>query len=345
METIENGKAWKNFGDVNFLEYGGCLVRPSYSTEEITKYPGLKSCFDVLNVDPEAGEEGQIFAELHSVDVDDYTDNPYKLAEILTAIGLEGYDDDQIKQMLPDNQMAKEIVCCGMADYVTHYDQPYGTASGSEGCFITRKDLENWIRDLGAAECVGLDEEAVDEAGKELDVVDDSTNDAEGKINVDGNVDSNNENKECHSIGMKRETDKDGSSEDSGSHSVSDASGDEYFPSEPSADGVYVWVPEMEIFYMMQLSSQLEAEDYEAGYDAGIDYTSYKYDGDDIHALDEEDFEECYDDPDFHELDGGIMTYKSEEHPNWVDQIMDVIRLDRDLDDDVTVDYEILWFF
>lgn len=340
METIENGKAWKNFGDVNFLEYGGCLVRPSYSSEEITKHPGLKSCFDVLNVDPEAGEEGQVFAELHSVDVDDYANDPDKRLEVLTAIGLEGYDDDQIKQMLSDDQFAKEIVCCGLADYVTHYNQPHGAASGSEGRFITRKDLEDWIRNLGAAECVGLDEEIVDETSESLDTADDSANDTEGKINVDGiNTDS-----EHHSRSRGAEI-KNSSSEDSGSHSVSDASGDEYFPSEPSADGAYVWVPEMSVFYMMQLSSQLEAEDYEAGYDAGIDYTSYKYDGDDIHKLDEEDFEECYDDPDFHELDGGIMTYKSEEHQNWTEQIMDVIRLDRDLDDDVTVDYEILWFF
>ena len=340
METIENGNVWKNFGDVNFLEYGGCLVRPSYSSEEITKHPGLKSCFDVLNVDPEAGEEGQIFAELHSVDVDDCANDPDKRLEVLTAIGLEGYDDDQIKQMLSDDQFAKEIVCCGLADYVTHYNQPYGAASGSEGCFITRKDLEDWIRNLGAAECVGLDEENVDATSESLDTADDSVNDTEGKINVDGiNTDS-----EHHSRSRGAEI-KNSSSEDSGSHSVSDASGDEYFPSEPSADGAYVWVPEMSVFYMMQLSSQLEAEDYEAGYDAGIDYTSYKYDGDDIHKLDEEDFEECYDDPDFHELDGGIMTYKSEEHQNWTEQIMDVIRLDRDLDDDVTVDYEILWFF
>lgn len=289
METIENGKAWKNFGDVNFLEYGGCLVRPSYSSEEITKRPGLKSCFDVLNVDPEAGEEGQIFAELHSVDVDDYANDPDKRLEVLTAIGLEGYDDDQIKQMLSDDQFAKEIVCCGLADYVTHYNQPYGAASGSEGCFITRNDLEDWIRNLGAAECVGLDEKTVDATSESLDTADDSAS--------------------------------------------------------AMPDGAYVWVPEMNIFYMMQLSSQLEAEDYEVGYDAGIDYTSYKYDGDDIHKLDEEDFEECYDDPDFHELDGGIMTYKSEEHPNWTEQIMDVIRLDRDLDDNASVDYEILLFF
>lgn len=289
METIENGKAWKNFGDVNFLEYGGCLVRPSYSSEEITKRPGLKSCFDVLNVDPEAGEEGQIFAELHSVDVDDYANDPDKRLEVLTAIGLEGYDDDQIKQMLSDDQFAKEIVCCGLADYVTHYNQPYGAASGSEGCFITRNDLEDWIRNLGAAECVGLDEKTVDATSESLDTADGSAS--------------------------------------------------------AMADGAYVWVLEMNIFYMMQLSSQLEAEDYEVGYDAGIDYTSYKYDGDDIHKLDEEDFEECYDDPDFHELDGGIMTYKSEEHPNWTDQIMDVIRLDRDLDDNASVDYEILLFF
>lgn len=289
METIENGKVWKNFGDVNFLEYGGCLVRPSYSSEEIAKYPGLKSCFDVLNVDPEVGEEGQVFAELHSVDVDDYANDPDKRLEVLTAIGLEGYDDDQIKQMLSDDQFAKEIVCCGLADYVTHYNQPYGAASGSEGCFITRNDLEDWIRNLGAAECVGLDEKTVDATSESLDTADDSAS--------------------------------------------------------AMADGAYVWVPEMNIFYMMQLSSQLEAEDYEVGYDAGIDYTSYKYDGDDIHKLDEEDFEECYDDPDFHELDGGIMTYKSEKHPNWTDQIMDVIRLDRDLDDNASVDYEILLFF
>lgn len=289
METIENGKAWKNFGDVNFLEYGGCLVRPSYSSEEIAKYPGLKSCFDVLNVDPEAGEEGQIFAELHSVDIDDYVKDPDKRLEVLTAIGLEGCDEKQVKQMLPDDQFAKEIVCCGMADYVTHYNQPYGAASGSEGCFITRKDLEDWIRDLGAAMCVGLDEETADATCENLDVVDDSVS--------------------------------------------------------AMADGAYVWVPGMEVFYMMQLSSQLEAEDYDAGYDAGIDYTSYKYDGDDIHALDVEAFEECYDDPDFHELDGGIMTYKSKEHPNWTDQILNVIRLDRDLDDNASVDYEILLFF
>ena len=85
--------AWKNYGDVNFFEHGGCQVQLVYTAEEIEEYPLLKSVYRVFYL----LREGDVAcAALCTVDIDDdWIDKK----EIYTAIGLEseyesGYELD-----------------------------------------------------------------------------------------------------------------------------------------------------------------------------------------------------------------------------------------------------------
>lgn len=49
---------WINLGDVNFLTYGGCMVRPHWSEEELKEHPELSTMYDVFYLNTEAGENG-----------------------------------------------------------------------------------------------------------------------------------------------------------------------------------------------------------------------------------------------------------------------------------------------
>lgn len=63
---------WNNFGDVNYVEYGGCLVRPHWAPHELIDYPSLASQYDVFWSCPSEETEGVYFAALCMVDLEDY---------------------------------------------------------------------------------------------------------------------------------------------------------------------------------------------------------------------------------------------------------------------------------
>ena len=49
---------WVNMGDINFLAYGGCLVKPHFSEEELKDHESLENTFDVFYLNTEFGENG-----------------------------------------------------------------------------------------------------------------------------------------------------------------------------------------------------------------------------------------------------------------------------------------------
>ena len=67
-------RKWINYGDVNFLEHGGCLVAPSYSEDEIKENPALSDVFNVFKVITDAGddENAPIYAALYNIYISDY---------------------------------------------------------------------------------------------------------------------------------------------------------------------------------------------------------------------------------------------------------------------------------
>lgn len=62
---------WTNYGDVNFAEYGGILLRKTYSEEELQKYPNLDSYYDFVEL--REGEKDVYYLTFGEVDVDNYT--------------------------------------------------------------------------------------------------------------------------------------------------------------------------------------------------------------------------------------------------------------------------------
>ena len=87
MRLTNNGEKWINYGDYDFLTFGGCLVRPHYNAEKLKKHPEYQNTYDVFSLNTEAGENGdQMFAAIYVVNVMECED--WK-QDILLAIGQE----------------------------------------------------------------------------------------------------------------------------------------------------------------------------------------------------------------------------------------------------------------
>jgi len=125
---------WINYGDINYFEHGGCQVRPTYSEEEIKKYPALNSVYDVFYLI----REGElILAALCTVDVDD---SWIDISGVLKAIGLEDQADKKYGGLTP------ERFACELVEY-------YGVEEFNPICFknrfVTEAELKKWMIILG----------------------------------------------------------------------------------------------------------------------------------------------------------------------------------------------------
>lgn len=120
---------WKNLGDMNFLAFGGGIVKPLY-----------QDVFHVLNVDTESGEEGnEIRAVLCTVDI---TDGYLSKNDVLYAVGLEELADKPMQEIMRPEQWAKEFVNF----YSDNTFQPE-YYKGKE--FVTEQELVSWMDELG----------------------------------------------------------------------------------------------------------------------------------------------------------------------------------------------------
>lgn len=117
---------WYNLGDMNYLRFGGCLVK------EIAF-----NLFHVLKVDPESDDQG-IIAVLCTVDISDET---FSTKDVLYAVGLEEYADKPMFEVLQPKQWAKEF-----AEYYSEnlFDPIY---RGER--VISKKELIGWMDELG----------------------------------------------------------------------------------------------------------------------------------------------------------------------------------------------------
>lgn len=67
--------SWINFGDSNFMEYGGYLVKPHWTKRELMDYPDLASQYDVFWCQLSEEKEGVYLAAICTIDLDDYKTN------------------------------------------------------------------------------------------------------------------------------------------------------------------------------------------------------------------------------------------------------------------------------
>lgn len=146
MRLKDNGEKWINYGDYDFLAFGGCLVRPHYNAEKLKKHPDGKNTYDVFSLNTEAGEDNkQMSAAIYVVDVSDF--ECWK-QDILFAIGQEDKSQLSMEKIMPMSQWAKEIVEYGVAEPPIDY---FGTHSNDwENFIISEIDLKKWLHELGA---------------------------------------------------------------------------------------------------------------------------------------------------------------------------------------------------
>lgn len=149
MNNSENTEkqAWLNYGDINFLKYGGCLVRPYCSKKELEEYPNLASYYDVFSLNTEAGENGdQLSAAVFSVDIEDVVNDPDLKRELLKYIGLESAANLPANKIMEAERWAVEIVEAGMTDdsrsYTTDYPESW------EDYILTKEQLIQWLVSL-----------------------------------------------------------------------------------------------------------------------------------------------------------------------------------------------------
>lgn len=150
---------WTNMGDINFLAYGGCLVKPHFSEEELKDHESLENTFDVFYLDTESGENGdENFAALCYVDLDD---SWLPWADMLKCIGLDkevGLPVEELVKKHSPMLLAKELVeYAGVQNFSpevvkndTYNRYPYS----AEDFTVSDEDLVKWLRDLGAGEIV-----------------------------------------------------------------------------------------------------------------------------------------------------------------------------------------------
>ena len=151
---------WENLGDVNFLAYGGCLVKPHFNEKELKGCDNLKLTFDVFYLNPEYGESNDLknFAALCCIDL---TDDWLHYDDMLAACGLDekaGLSLDELLKELSPELLAKEMVEYeGVANFnptvvkegkVIQY--PYSW----EDYIVSDDDLVSWLKDLGASEFI-----------------------------------------------------------------------------------------------------------------------------------------------------------------------------------------------
>lgn len=142
---------WKNFGDVNFVEHGGTMVRPHYSYDEIKEYPEFASVYDVFCV--EAEFEYAAFAVLLTVDISDewiWKDRDC----LLSYVGVGALKDLPNEKIFSGAVWAKEITdCFNQENFCPVY---YHQGSMYDRRLVTTEQLRKWMTELDMAEYLDI---------------------------------------------------------------------------------------------------------------------------------------------------------------------------------------------
>ena len=133
---------WINMGDINFLAYGGCLVKPHFSEEELKDHESLENTFDVFD------------------------DSWLPWADMLKCIGLDeevGLSVEELVKKHSPMLLAKELVeYAGVQNFspeVVKNDTCNMYPYSAEDFTVSDEDLVKWLRDLGAGEIIDNKEE------------------------------------------------------------------------------------------------------------------------------------------------------------------------------------------
>ena len=134
-------RKWENYGDVNFLTYGGSLIRPAWTDEELTEHPSLKNQYEVLMLSRLAESETNVFIGLKVVDTDDYEDKREEISEM--------YDVWSV-----DDPLLFAVSCAEYTGLEPSVDTAYRQKmySTEKDFVIDEADAAEWLRELGVPE-------------------------------------------------------------------------------------------------------------------------------------------------------------------------------------------------
>lgn len=153
---MNNTETWKNYGDVNFVDYGGCMIKPHWSKQEIDNHPDLASVYDVFYVNTEIPEMGEgIIAALLTVDIHDSW-LVKSVPDVLYAIGEEKRKDKPMDEIMPGDMWAKEFV--DFFSFESFSPTYYHDGMLYPAHIITTEQLRSWMKDLGMSEYLDVPE-------------------------------------------------------------------------------------------------------------------------------------------------------------------------------------------
>lgn len=158
---MDKNKIWENLGDVNFLAYGGCLVKPHWTEEELAKAKNpelLKHTYDVFYLNTEYGDDGnQNFAALCCIDM---TDDFLDWNGMLYCIGEDARIGMKFEDFLNETTISPELLAKEMVEYMgvgefspcTFKCPQY--PSEADDYIVSDEDLKQWLIDLGAGDII-----------------------------------------------------------------------------------------------------------------------------------------------------------------------------------------------
>lgn len=163
--TKTNERKWENLGDINFVAYGGCLVKSHQTGEGSNVDEAFKYCFDVFYLNPEFGENGdENFAGLGTIDL---TDNWLDFDGMLEVTGYDEYKGKSLEELL--EIMSPELLAKEMVEYhgiqnfspiVCKKDVVLQYPCDANDFIVTLEELNDWLHNIGADEhCVEIEED------------------------------------------------------------------------------------------------------------------------------------------------------------------------------------------
>ena len=147
---------WTNRGDINFTTYGGCLVRPHWTEDEVKELfksdevPNRSLEFDVFFLNTEYGESGdELLAALCYVDIGDAW---IKWLDVMTPIGQEdGVTEETTVADLLEKGWEKDALAVEVlqAHALDNFNPIY---LHQDRVTLSYDELNLWLSQLGAEE-------------------------------------------------------------------------------------------------------------------------------------------------------------------------------------------------
>ncbi len=160
MEIKTKNDIWENLGDINFLAYGGCLVKKHWTEKELAEVENselLKYTYDVFYLNTEYGDDGnQNFAALCCIDM---TDSFLDWDGMLYYIGQDERVGMKFNDLLEEGEIAPELLAKEMIEYMgvgSFSPIAFNSATPflNDDYIVSDEDLKKWLQDLGAGDLI-----------------------------------------------------------------------------------------------------------------------------------------------------------------------------------------------